>query len=496
MPIDYSKWDKIELSDDSDIEVHPNVDKRSFIKWKQRDIHEKRDQRNRDIRTIRIQNEMYTELNGRMDLLLSELPHASLGNEFERNAFIAAKFDPKEKCDLEEDPDSPTYNEMIEDLFTQIEGDIHKEGKDPKNPDLVLEKLQAHRARIDNVLAANGPRLDKLLEEKADHISSEDIHDGFNRVIINKQDSESAADPARSATVSSTATKTVKAEESVVTTINTPISTPRTGPSKPLDQLDELEVLQETEAFSHISTDNFLESGRFLERHPYIISEQQKDALLMTAFDAELAGDSKRAYQIVHQSTLIQFANELSGGNRGTREAKTRAVGMLTGKIIDPNHQTRKMFMDDVKRTFDHIVGRCKTIRAEEEASEGQEGVEQIQLRSMDPNSELVVSIPPEGTPEYAAFERIPLEMQTALRTGSLDQINAVFGSMEVSAAEAILELFDESGVISIQALLENEDEFNELQGQYQEEAAPTQLERLEELDLDDEVVSTADVVD
>ncbi|KAE8264784.1 hypothetical protein A4X09_0g6861 [Tilletia walkeri] len=45
MPLNYSKWDNIELSDDSDVEVHPNVDKKSFIRWKQRDIHEKREQR-------------------------------------------------------------------------------------------------------------------------------------------------------------------------------------------------------------------------------------------------------------------------------------------------------------------------------------------------------------------------------------------------------------------------------------------------------------------
>ena len=45
MPLDYSKWDNLELSDDSDIEVHPNVDKRSMIKWKQEAIHRERAER-------------------------------------------------------------------------------------------------------------------------------------------------------------------------------------------------------------------------------------------------------------------------------------------------------------------------------------------------------------------------------------------------------------------------------------------------------------------
>ena len=42
MPVDYSKWDALELSDDSDFEPHPNVDKRSFIRAKQHQIHEQR----------------------------------------------------------------------------------------------------------------------------------------------------------------------------------------------------------------------------------------------------------------------------------------------------------------------------------------------------------------------------------------------------------------------------------------------------------------------
>ncbi|KAF8941076.1 hypothetical protein EDD21DRAFT_410642 [Dissophora ornata] len=47
--INYSKWDNLEISDDSDIECHPNVDKRSMIRWKQEQIH-----REREIRRTKI----------------------------------------------------------------------------------------------------------------------------------------------------------------------------------------------------------------------------------------------------------------------------------------------------------------------------------------------------------------------------------------------------------------------------------------------------------
>lgn len=53
MPLDYSKWDNIELSDDEDIEVHPNVDKKSFIKWKQMQVQEERTQRRNRITQLK-----------------------------------------------------------------------------------------------------------------------------------------------------------------------------------------------------------------------------------------------------------------------------------------------------------------------------------------------------------------------------------------------------------------------------------------------------------
>ena len=38
----YRKWDNIELSDDEDVEVHPNLDRESFLRWRKEAIHLKR----------------------------------------------------------------------------------------------------------------------------------------------------------------------------------------------------------------------------------------------------------------------------------------------------------------------------------------------------------------------------------------------------------------------------------------------------------------------
>ncbi|KAK2596803.1 hsp90 co-chaperone Cdc37 [Conoideocrella luteorostrata] len=51
--VDYRKWDKLELSDDSDIEVHSDVDKRSFMGAKQHQIHAERQQRKLQVEALK-----------------------------------------------------------------------------------------------------------------------------------------------------------------------------------------------------------------------------------------------------------------------------------------------------------------------------------------------------------------------------------------------------------------------------------------------------------
>lgn len=188
MAIDYSKWDKIELSDDSDVEVHPNVDKKSFIKWKQQSIHEQRFKRNQDIKNLETQVDMYSHLNKRVDRILSNLPESSLTDLPAVTKFLNANFDKMEKSKGENvDPEIATYNEMVEDLFEQLAKDLDKEGKDSKSPSLIRDAILKHRAKIDSVTVEAKKKLDELYKEKNAHISSEDIHTGFDSSFMNKQ---------------------------------------------------------------------------------------------------------------------------------------------------------------------------------------------------------------------------------------------------------------------------------------------------------------------
>ncbi|KAI5963131.1 CDC37 [Candida pseudojiufengensis] len=487
MPIDYSKWDKIEISDDSDVEVHPNVDKKSFIKWKQRDIHEKRMQRNVEIKSILIQLTMYSNLNERVDYLLSILKPSELLDASLVKRTLDTKFDPKQNFNYEElikdkgdtlrkglkdltfskeEVDNlPPYNEMIEDLFVQIKED-HEDAKSDGNK--LIEYLKEHRNKIDDVLSKQTIKLDDLLNQKAQLIVSDDLHTGFDRSFLNKDKEEDDEEEKSQTTPSSSQKETITTTE----TLNSPSSAnvESQKPKTDKDLLDELEILPETEKFGSIAAENLSESADYLIKHTKICTESQKDALLMTAFDAQLSNDSSKAKNIIHQSLIIQYVTQLKG-NKNTKDDTIRAIKLLFGKFQDKDPKVEQLFKEEYTNLVNHITKRCEIIKQEEAArAEGNEGQEEealLQLRALDDNTKLSVAIPSEGTPEYKIFhEKLPIEFQNAIKTENIDEINKEFAKLKFEDAEKILDVFNECGVISVSGILENEEEFENLRNE------------------------------
>lgn len=499
MAIDYSKWDKLEISDDSDVEVHPNVDKNSFIRWKQRDIHEKRQMRNQEIKTILVQLTMYKKLNERVDYLLKELLLSEIGSNDVVMKKIESAFDKNERFDYDalikekgdnlrkglkdltfepsEIQDTPPYNEMVEDLFEQIKED-HEDASDASK---LVDYLKDHRAKIDDILSKQAIKLDDLLYQKSLLISSDDYHTGFDKSFLNKDKEE--APPA----------KTSKETVTTIETLNEPSSTSNQPTSSPppakteAEELAELEILPETEEFSKIPMNNYDESTKYLLRHPHICTEQQKDALIMTAFDHQLAGDSASAKQIIHQSLLLQYISHLCG-NKPTKDAQYKAVSMFMGKINDPSFPVRTGFLQDVDNTFNHIKTRCEILK-QEQAEGDEDGEALIQLRALDEDTQLSITLPEPETEEYDIFtNELPKEMQEALKTESLDEVNKVFASYKIEEGERVLDIINRCGVIGVSGYIEDETEFEELQKQYNEQS-------LEDKELEPNV-DTADIVD
>ncbi|CAL9737131.1 hsp90 co-chaperone Cdc37 [Monosporozyma servazzii] len=503
MPIDYSKWDKIELSDDSDIEVHPNVDKTSFIRWKQQSIHEKRQERTRDIKNLEMQLKMYSFLNKRVDKLIQTLPLEQYGNMSEVTKLLNANFDKNEKCTGDNvDPEIGTYNEMVEDLFDQLKHDIKKDGKDSSDNALIKEYLLKHRKKIDKVSEEGLVKLTQLYKEKNDHISSEDIHTGFDSSFMNKkgvqEDTAQVEKSLKTLEVANSAQKKADALEGL------PLMRQFIDYGSGEENLDK--IAPETLEFGLSSWKDYGKSERYLLKHMEILSEQQKDALMMKAFEFELQGETAKTYQIIHQSELMAYVIELYQIKKIpflNDQEMTQVINMFFQRIINNTADSRgkQSFLDSVTTKYNHVKSRCQLMQREANEQGDGESEENavIQLRSLDESSELEINMPDFNSADAhevarcEAFNKMPKDLQDALKTGTLDAVNEVLGNYTYEQGESMLALFDEAEIIGVKALLEGgEDEFDQLKEQY--DAHNKIVEEPEE--ESDSVAPTSDIVD
>lgn len=202
MPLNYSKWDQLELSDDSDIEGHPNVDKRSLIRWKQRDIHEKRELRKQRIKAYRAEIDCNRVLAPRLDRIRDRF-EGSLGQSNPSQTQWAE--DSEEACRLTGLPfyqhlverlltcpsslapptnskNQPTYDAMILSLLQQMHETVKSLPSDEQEKGL-LNGLKHHIAQIAEHTLKLQHDLENELSEQQKHITSDDIKEGFENKV-------------------------------------------------------------------------------------------------------------------------------------------------------------------------------------------------------------------------------------------------------------------------------------------------------------------------
>lgn len=464
MVLDYSKWDKLELSDDSDIEVHPNVDKKSFIRWKQRDIHEKREQ----AKFRMLQLELNIETNEDLKIRINKLIKAAnegrkIGLNIEDDVKLSQEGETKLQPAKATSPEQPRYTDMIESMLLQCVSDGSSQEK-------IITKLHDNLKMIESALKDESKELQTLQEEKKKHITAEDMHTGWDSTITSN--SKPKQTPLQPSSSSQTATSSKKIDSnststsgsgsstsSKVTTIET-LNSP-SAPPKPRVNEDGLEeLLPQTKEFGELPKEAWEQDFNFMMRYPFIVTEGQKDALTMSAFEYELAGDTEHTERVVWNSTLIQLCLHL--GRDGTK--------VFYKNIIIPNSPARKMFEETVLATYTHIQNRCKILAAEHENEEAEET---IQLRSVDPDVELLVRIPEEGSEGYKIYESFSKEAKEAIDAHSLDALNEVLGKMSIEDAEDFVGKLGDSGVIQVESKIYEPEEF-EAKRETALEQAPT----------------------
>ncbi|KAI5286715.1 hsp90 co-chaperone Cdc37 [Ascosphaera acerosa] len=496
MVLDYSKWDALELSDDSDIEVHPNVDKRSFIRAKQHQIHMEREQRRHEIKTLKYEKGINAGLLARIDVLLARLREGQQrvgggGSSSNGDGDGGARASPDEvvfkvilaaAADGEDAPPAPPdgvhteikehqkYSQMLSSLADQVKKELQERtgktgeesdgGGDPFSG--YIAGVEGHKKKVEDLQSRLLTRLAELERIEKSKITSDDIHTGFDTTIVAKNTTQT-----KTKTKGKTKEKEKgKPDTAAVELLNPSASSAPTHadetdesdgdddgddqdqPAAPGDADENLKATPLAKRFARLPTTDYAALRNFIMTHrARLLTERKTDELLMEAFDAVIEGDEAYARQCVHQGLLLQYCRSL--GPDG--------IPLFFTRITTPGHRAGTLFRDDVADTFAKIRTRAREIARQSETANADGEVAQIQLHAVDPGTKININVPragstaPEDAPALAAFASFSAEMQAALRSGKLDEVNLVLGRMRVEEAEAVVERLSESGILGVE---------------------------------------------
>lgn len=475
MPLNYSKWDQLELSDDSDIEGHPNVDKKSLIRWKQRDIHEKREKRKHQIVYLQSQIAMNKVLLPRVEEIHAQLISSSTSSP---SAYFNALVEQLEKNPSNEGPPGAdtsksemTYDGMILSLLNQVadeaknalkDSSIVESEKEEKLVKGLSDGVLRHIKGLKETIQKEEKELETEEKEQKKHITMDDLHDGFDthyvppKPVPTSVPTTKIGNPKKATTTTTTEFETLNPQPS------------SSAPTPPADDLEEAEEEGESvpdmtlslEEFSKLPLFAYERSFRFIQDHPDVIVEGASDALLVAAFRAQNGANPKYAKQCVHQSLLLQYCEKL--GKDGVR--------VFFKKMISGDKRAEKVFVEDVEKTYALLKHRVK-ISNEEEAAVG--GREQIQLVPESGDQSISFNVPDGPPPEelvyegpdaesidieevrkalqlrWDVFQSFPKKLQDALKENSLNRVNKVLGDMEIPEAESVVQQLDIAGILN-----------------------------------------------
>ncbi|KAK0817925.1 hsp90 co-chaperone Cdc37 [Friedmanniomyces endolithicus] len=463
MPVDYSKWDALELSDDSDIEVHPNVDKRSFIRAKQNQIHQQRFERKHRITTLKYEKVVNDGLLARIDALLKALESHKQDVEGKKQAdeidgvVFDCLVDVQGDGSLGEDQppgapegvhskeQQPSYSKMMGALVDQVKTEVDKsKAEGVARYEGYTKEIGGHLTKVQDLQKDLFTELNKLEKEEGSKITSESIHTGFDQSHVAK------AKPA----TAPTATAMKKPAKKTHPELLNAGAIDEAGAETPGSEADIEDGSLDIAPGEEDADDEDMEASP--SSNPATTkpasTEKETDGLLAEAFTAQSAAKNKPeeiyARQCVHQALLLQYCRQL--GKDG--------VSVFFKRIQTQNHQAQKLFLDDVNGTYTRIRSRTAELNAQREEEGGER--ETIQLHAVDPNTTINIVTPPpreqctneDERTSRGIFDTFPPGLQRALVSGSLERVNEVLGKMSVSEAEEVVERLGEGGMLSLEA--------------------------------------------
>ncbi|KAJ1718832.1 hsp90 co-chaperone Cdc37 [Coemansia erecta] len=457
MPIDYSKWDNLELSDDSDVEIHPNIEKGTFLRLRQRKIREDRENR----RLKREGNEEIIALNKdlveRITSLRTQVSAADepalarLMGEWQKDALRGAEYLARRDKAVADGkaPPTPSKEDMVDALKARINAELREAAANVEDLEdrrkAIVALMDQHLGKLEKSKKDAERELEEVKKEEAKHIDPDSIiHEGFSHSFVS-----SNADKGNSSGSSSSKPATVTKKETVTTDeVLNPGSVgkhrdtaaPPQEKQEGLDDNGDLEFDEDSKKFASLT--NLSDSYDFIRKNFSVVSERKSDQIMGQAFTAELAGKKQLARQYIHQALIITYI--LKMGSTGVNVFFSR---------VGSKGQAQEMFFKDVESYYERIESRCKVIKSESEQEGDEHEVESIQLQCDDPNAPIRISVPgdsEEDAERRQLFEQLPEEFRDALREGTLEAINKVLATTPGPEAERLLGICGEGNFLVI----------------------------------------------
>ncbi|TPX65664.1 threonine---tRNA ligase [Spizellomyces sp. 'palustris'] len=435
----YSKWDKLELSDDEDFECHPNVDKASMVRWRQSEIH-----RQRHLRKVKLECLAHeTRINCKVQSALEEfLVDSHLLEKLQGFVGVVEDWDKE----LEKE-----YRRRVEldwdARWGAVQGDAFVEARIGFRELLsgVLEGLEGGGDVVRVVGGAVGrirerqQLVDDVVrreeEEAKKKLTVDDLKEGFNKTVLSKNSEKP------------------NEKQTVIETIHAPgngagsghVASPPPPPPEDDDEEADRITYPPAETFSKLVT---MESSfAFLLQNPTLVSQRYSDMILAEAFRKQMDGQDKEARQCVQQALLLQYCALL--GADGVRLFFTR--------LSSPNHTASTMFHKDVLETYTRIQMRVRTLLAEQSATQAAEraALEQRLASCTRPDGTYFLSMSVDASEaeleRARVFGELAPEFQKALLLQDVDLINGFLTSVGREEGERVVRLCSGVGLLDLE---------------------------------------------
>lgn len=315
MVLDYSKWDALELSDDSDIEVHPNVDKRSFIRAKQNQIHQQREQRRHEIQTLKYERIINDGFVSQIDKILGALrQHEDPSRDPEELIFqviMETASNPTEDHTpappegvYTHQKEQPKYSQMMSALVDQVKEEVGKVKSEDRFQSYI-KGVQGHHDKVQGLQKELLQRLAQLEKEEGSKITSEGLHTGFDTSHVAKAAEKDKA----SSTGGSTSVELLNPGAGSKDAGTS--STDKSGANDDDDDAEDAKASDLAKQFAKISQNDYRAQLQFIGDHPEIVAEKETDGLLVEAFDHQMKGNDDYARRCVHHGLLLQYCRSL-----------------------------------------------------------------------------------------------------------------------------------------------------------------------------------------